>query len=155
MRVGYIYRDNFNCDFLKKEKLNPYILSISKELRKNKFPPYRKLSDISMVFVSVKEIRSLNRKFRNIDKATDVLSFESDEDGAGYLGDIVLCPEVIQKYARKFSEEFERELIRDIIHGIMHLLGADHKHSLNMVEPMFVLQEKILDKVYDNINRIR
>jgi len=72
---------------------------------------------VNLVFVDGKKIRALNKKFRKIDKITDVLSFE---------GEIVICVEQAQKNARRFGVTFEAEVLRLLTHGILHLAGYDH-----------------------------
>jgi probable rRNA maturation factor len=76
-----------------------------------------------LFFVSEKEIKSLNKKHRKIDKPTDVLSFPLDyelgSDGVVRLGDIVICKRQAQKKGHKIPF-----LIK---HGMLHLLGVHHK----------------------------
>jgi probable rRNA maturation factor len=106
----------------------------------------RIIPDISVIFVSSTKIAALNKKYRDIDTPTDVLSFASEEDG--YLGDIIIAKEVVESYAQKNEVIFAEELKRDILHGIMHLLGFEHTKDLveGKHEKMFILQEKILQK---------
>jgi len=70
------------------------------------------------------EIRKLNRKYRNIDRATDVLSFEMGEDGL--LGDIIISEATAKRNAARFRSGYKEELKRLVIHGALHLLGYDH-----------------------------
>jgi probable rRNA maturation factor len=71
-----------------------------------------------------KTIRALNAKFRKIDRATDVLSFEMGEDGI--LGDIVISEETALRNSKRFGTKYPDELKRLVIHGCLHLLGYDH-----------------------------
>lgn len=75
-------------------------------------------------FTGDKEIRALNRRYRKIDRATDVLSFYMGEDGA--LGDVIISAETAARNARRFGVKLEDELKRLVIHGTLHLLGYDH-----------------------------
>jgi len=76
--------------------------------------------EISIAFVENEEIRELNRKYRKQDKATDVLSFEGDEDG--FLGEIIIAPNIIEGRGECFQDD-----LKDVItHSILHLLGYDH-----------------------------
>ncbi len=84
-----------------------------------------KIKDISIVLVEAQEIKSLNKKYRRKDKATDVLSFNYGEDS----GEIALCPKVIGQNAKKLKNSFEKEIIRILAHGILHLAGYDHEKS--------------------------
>lgn len=77
--------------------------------------------EISAVFLDSKEIRRLNKQYRNLDRATDVLSFEGMENN--FLGEIAIAPEVIKKRSGK---DFNRNVAQVLIHGILHLLGYDH-----------------------------
>ncbi len=85
---------------------------------------------LSITFVGARKIRQLNRQYRRMDSATDVLSFGYAgelEDGLPLLGDIVLCPEMAARNAFRWNTTPERELGRLLIHGILHLLGFDHE----------------------------
>ena len=107
----------------------------------------RIIPDVSIIFVSVSQIKSMNNKFRSINTPTDVLSFPSEEDG--YLGDIVISKEVVLAYSEKAEVSFPEELKRDILHGLMHLLGFDHTDHLHQgtTDPMLILQETLLKKL--------
>lgn len=89
--------------------------------------------EISLTFVDEEEIRRLNKNFRNIDKATDVLSFPQFEDKKQIkdnpnlpLGDVVICLDVAVKQSEEYGHSFEREVIYLFVHSILHLLGFDH-----------------------------
>ena len=94
--------------------------------------------EVSVTFTDNKQIRALNKQFRNIDRATDVLSFplfdyegESDEppvdELTGMLGDIVLSLEQAEKQAEEYGHSFEREAAFLTVHSMLHLLGYDHE----------------------------
>ena len=111
---------------------------------------YQKIFDdislqyLNIVFVTPEYIQDLNRQYRDIDSPTDVLSFMiSEEDNSA---EIYICPEYV--YSSFQGEEFEEEILRLIIHGTLHILGYDHKESLNDSpnEEMFVKQEELLLK---------
>jgi len=85
-------------------------------LREKKINEY----ELSIVFVENEIIRDLNKKYRNQDKATDVLSFEGDKKI--FLGEIFIAPNVIKQR----SEHFQDDLKSVLIHAILHLLGYDH-----------------------------
>lgn len=86
---------------------------------------------IEISFVDDKEIRRLNRKFRKIDRATDVLSFEMGESGV--LGDIIISLDTAKRNAKRFRCGLEEELNRLVVHGTLHLLGYDHKNKSDMI----------------------
>jgi len=103
------------------------------------------ISTINIVFVDEKEMKRLNKEYRNIDDVTDVLSFNLGAEG--FLGEIYICPEYVKKNIKKYEEE----IIRLIIHGILHLFGYEHDTKLDDIssqkEEMFVKQEKILENI--------
>jgi probable rRNA maturation factor len=76
---------------------------------------------VAVEFVDEDRIRDLNREFRGIDGATDVLSFGVDEAAASAgpreLGDIVICP------------EHTKDLREAVLHGALHLTGMDHERD--------------------------
>ena len=95
-------------------------------------------AEVSVTFVDNAEIKDLNKKFRGINKATDVLSFplfdyegESEEppvdEMLGMLGDIVLSLEKAEAQAKEYGHSFEREVAFLTVHSMLHLLGYDHE----------------------------
>src|ERR1051325_4056632 len=82
-------------------------------------------SSATIAFVSDKKIRELNRQFRGIDKATDVLSFPSD--GPEDLGDIAVSVETATAQAKENGLKFDEEISQLILHGLLHLSGYDHE----------------------------
>lgn len=88
--------------------------------------------EISVSFVSNKEIKELNKQYRNVDSETDVLSFPLDEDefnGVVMLGDIVFSAEKIIEQAAEFGHGLDREIAYLTVHSTLHLLGYDHIDS--------------------------
>ena len=79
----------------------------------------------TIAFVSDKRIRELNRQFRGIDKATDVLSFPAEEESN--LGDIAISVETAAAQAKENGFSFEDEISQLILHGLLHLCGYDHE----------------------------
>lgn len=95
-------------------------------------------------------MRSLNRKFRKIDKHTDVLAFpqwEGQPTGIGFIGDVIICASVVNKQAKTSGVSYEEELQRVLVHGILHLFGYDHKRSAQSSKRMFLIQERIVKKL--------
>lgn len=88
---------------------------------------YKVKKKIEISFVPDKKIRGLNKKFRLLDKATDVLSFEMLDDKI--LGDIIISKEQAQRQAKRYKVKFENEIKRLVIHGFLHLIGFDHKRK--------------------------
>lgn len=101
-----------------------------------------KNKELSIAFVDENKIRELNRIYRKLDRATDVLSFESGD--GDLLGEIAISPQAVLK--RSGEENFEKDLARVLIHGILHLLGYDHNKKKNRGE-MREEEEKIILKI--------
>jgi len=112
-----------------------------------------KLENINVVFVQSKYIQNLNKQYRGVDLVTDVLSFNISSDS----GEIYICPAYV--YESFKGSDFEEEILRLIIHGTLHILGYNHKGSLNdsSKEEMFKLQEDLIVKyrTYVHSNRLR
>lgn len=77
---------------------------------------------ISVVFLKADEMRKVNKRYRKIDKATDVLSFEESKN-SDFLGEIAISPEIVGGRIKKGSN-YSLKLV--LIHGVLHLLGYDH-----------------------------
>lgn len=85
---------------------------------------------LSIVFVSNREMRSINYRFLKRNYATDVLSFSYGKlmmEGVPFLGEIVIAPEVAVNQAFQNRASPEKELRKLLVHGILHLLGYDHE----------------------------
>src|ERR1044072_1245469 len=82
-------------------------------------------SSATIAFVSDKRIRELNRQFRGIDKATDVLSFPAEEEFN--LGDIAVSVDTASVQAKENGLTLEGEISQLILHGLLHLCGYDHE----------------------------
>ena len=95
-----------------------------------------------MAFVGKAEIKKLNKKFRNKNKPTDVLSFNLNDKNC--LGEIVICPEIVRENAKKYGVTIKHETMKMFVHGILHLLGYDHEKSEKEAEIMGKKQEKYL-----------
>ncbi|MFC1621817.1 rRNA maturation RNase YbeY [Patescibacteria group bacterium] len=82
--------------------------------------------NISVKISNDAEIQELNKKYRNKDEVTDVLSFgeESDED---YLGDIIINKDQAARQAGDHGNTLEEEIATLVKHGVLHLLGVHHK----------------------------
>jgi len=84
-----------------------------------------------VALVSNARVRALNRKYRRLDYATDVLSFPNHEPliPNPYLGDIVIATGVARRQARKAGHSELTELRVLALHGLLHLLGYDHERD--------------------------
>ena len=82
-------------------------------------------SSATIAFVSDKRIRELNRQFRGVDKATDVLSFPAEEQAN--LGDIAVSVDTAAMQAKENGLTLDDEIAQLILHGLLHLCGYDHE----------------------------
>lgn len=102
---------------------------------------------ISLILVNLNQIKEVNKKYRNIDNSTDVISFEEDdEENRNYLGDVFICIDRVYEQAKQYNHSVEREFAFLLVHGILHLTGFDHQDD-ESEKKMFAEQEKILDKL--------
>ncbi len=99
---------------------------------------------INVILVNDEEIKRLNGQYRQIDKVTDVLSFEND-DYTDELGDVFISIDKAKSQAEEYQHSFSRELAFLTVHGFLHCLGYDHLVS-NDEKEMFGIQDEILNK---------
>ena len=87
-------------------------------------------AEVSIAVVTDDQIRSLNRRYRGIDAATDVLSFAQREGpslGQGFaLGDVVISHDAAQRQAAELGHSLDDEISELVFHGFLHLAGHDH-----------------------------
>lgn len=110
---------------------------------------------VNVVLTNAKNIKSINKEHRGIDKETDVLSFpmfEKDEipniEGniPDVLGDIVISIERVKEQAKEYGHSFERELSYMVVHGFYHLMGYDHMVEDEKIQ-MRQKEENVLKKL--------
>jgi probable rRNA maturation factor len=89
--------------------------------------PARARGHVTVAVTNDSRVRRLNRQFRHIDRATDVLSFPADEPGV--LGDVVIARGVARHQARQVGHSLGIELKVLALHGLLHLMGYDHKRD--------------------------
>ena len=132
-------KDSTNVEKKIKNILKKSIMSEKKFLSKN--------IEISVLLTNTKKMTSLNYKYRNKKKDTDILSFPSEKPSFFkkklkqkniYLGDLALS----FNYIKKQEIEFEEYLKKMLVHGFLHLIGYDHDNEKN-----FLKMEKIQNKI--------
>ena len=119
---------------------------------------------ITVTLTNPENIRKINKEYRNIDRATDVLSFpmfEKEEleekiknhnfEYEDVLGDLVISIEKVKEQAEEYGHSFERELSYMLVHGFYHLMGYDHikeedKRQMRPKEEKILQDLKILRK---------
>jgi len=92
------------------------------------------------------EAAQLNMKFRGKDYATNVLSFPlefPEETGIPYIGDIVICPDVVAREAAEQHKPLLAHYAHLTVHGVLHLLGYDHENE-DDADEMETLETQIL-----------
>jgi len=108
---------------------------------------------LSVVFVGEKRMRDLNREYHGKDAATDVLSFSSSKNfpsgqiNGKFIGEVFVCPSVINHNSSKLGISSSREFAHVIIHGVLHLLGYEHESSEKKHEEMHSLEEEIMSRL--------
>lgn len=117
--------------------LRRWLAGLSRELRGRRLGR----RELVLVFVSSSEMKKLNGLYRGKRSATDVLSFESGEEGV--VGELVLCMDVIRAQARRTGLGVSGELGYMIVHGVLHLLGYEHEGSAVREAEMFALQDRV------------
>jgi probable rRNA maturation factor len=83
--------------------------------------------EVGVLLTGDKGIRTLNRKYRRIDKATDVLSFPAPETADNPAGDLVISLETALRQAEERGHSLEMEIKVLLLHGLLHLAGYDHE----------------------------
>ncbi len=113
---------------------------------------------INVILTTPENIRKINKEYRNVDKATDVLSFPmfekkeldemilQDQKNKVYdvLGDIVISIEKVKEQAEEYGHSFKRELAYMVVHGFYHLMGYDHMNDTEK-EVMRQKEEEVLE----------
>ena len=137
---------------LKKKEL--YFDKICKAFPK-KYQFLNKKVSLTLLLSNNKNIKKLNRNFRNKNKSTDILSFPFSKklkiSKNFYIGDIIISYNFIDKPKLQPLKIFRERLIKTFIHGFLHLLGFDHiknKDYLNMSKE----EERIYQSVISKIN---
>ena len=103
--------------------------------------------EVNYAFISSRKIHELNQKFRQVDRATDVLSFPdgdiNPETNRRFMGDVLICRSVARRQAQELGHSLEREITFLQVHGTLHLFGYDHIDPDDEVK-MLGLQRKIM-----------
>ncbi|MGI6658403.1 MAG: rRNA maturation RNase YbeY [Dethiobacteraceae bacterium] len=110
-------------------------------------------AEISLTICDNLRIQALNKEWRGVDAATDVLSFPlitPDEDLTAaedfLLGDIIISLERAKEQAADYNHSLEREVLYLFTHGLLHLLGYDHEEETAQ-QAMRLAEEKLLQAV--------
>jgi probable rRNA maturation factor len=114
-------------------------------------------AELTIRIVTIDEIQTINKQFRQKDKPTNVLSFPFELPSSvqqtldyPFLGDIIICHQVVCQEAQEQNKTSEAHYAHLIVHGILHLLGYDHieEQDAEIMEP---LEINLLSKLgFDN-----
>lgn len=143
--------DNLNRykKFLKRSDLKNLIANFDKQ--KNKC--FKNKGQISLVFVNDLEIKALNKKWRNINKPTDVLSFSNicddnfpspNNQEIKTLGEIFISLDTASRQATDYNHSLQDEVNKLLVHGVLHIFGFDHETEKSFLE-MNLLEKKIIN----------
>ena len=150
------YKENIDSN----KSIETYIEEIVKNIAIKEELYVDELS-VSISSATKDEIKQINKKYRDIDKVTDVLSFpifikeeledikkieDSKKIKSLELGDIIVCLDVVKVQAVEYNTGLLRELLYMITHGMCHLVGYDHIEEEDR-KVMRNLEEKILKKL--------
>lgn len=152
-------KEIFELNYLEVEEKEEYNNLISKTLQEC-FKEEGLLNSnlyISVTLTDEENIRKINKEYRNIDKATDVLSFPmfereeiseilNDKDIEYVLGDTIICMPIVEKQAIEYGHGFDREFAYMLVHSFYHLLGYDHIEENDKIE-MRAKEENILTRL--------
>ena len=125
----------------------------------NAFPKkyrfFNKKVSLTLLLSNNKNIKILNKNFRNKDKSTDILSFPLNRktkiSKETYLGDIIISFNFINKPKSQNIKQFKEKIIKIFIHGFLHLLGFDHIKNKDYFK-MLKEEDKIYQSVISKIN---
>jgi probable rRNA maturation factor len=108
-------------------------------------------AELTLRLVDSTEITELNHSYRQQNKPTNVLAFPSElpdniELDYPLLGDVIICPQVLQQESQELGKSLEEHWAHIVIHGVLHLLGYDHIKDSD-AEIMQALEVKLLSKL--------
>ncbi len=121
----------------------------------------KKNVNVYITLTNNENIKEINAEHRNIDKATDVLSFpmfereeipalKNEDELEDILGDIIVSIEKVREQAEAYGHSFQRELAYLVTHGMLHLLGYDH-----MIENEKVVMRKREEEILEVLDITR
>ena len=138
----------------KKIKKENFFFNSLVQFLPRKYRFIKKKVRLTLLLSNNKNIKKLNKKFRNKNKSTDVLSFPSEKKvdikKSPYIGDIIVSYEFINKPKILNSLEFKNKVAKIFIHGFLHLLGYDHI-KLKDFKKMLVEEKKIYKAIKTKI----
>ena len=139
------------CNLWNKKIKKPHIFfSTLVKVFPKKYRFIKKKISLTILLSNNKNIKKLNKKFRNKNKSTDILSFPSEKKlnikKLSYIGDIIVSYEFMNKPKGLSTLEFKNKVSKIFIHGFLHLLGYDHI-KLKDFKEMLIEEEKIYQTI--------
>ena len=138
------------------KKENIFFNTLARSFPK-KYMFVKKKVSLTLLLSNNKNIKKLNKKFRNKNKSTDVLSFPSRKKlnikKSPYIGDIVISYEFMSKPKTSSILEFKKKVIKIFIHGFLHLLDFDHI-KLRDFKKMLAEEERIFKTIKTKIAKL-
>jgi rRNA maturation RNase YbeY len=106
-------------------------------------------AELSLLLVSDRRMRALNRRYRKKDRPTDVLAFPLREGRFSHfrgslLGDVVISLPTAKRQAAALGQSLRAEITRLLVHGVLHLLGYDHERGARDASVMARKEKMIL-----------
>jgi probable rRNA maturation factor len=137
-------------------KVNLFITKNIKKFLLSIFSSHKNNFEISILLTGSKNMKNLNKKFRKINKDTDVLSFPAEEKDffekdlkskkKVYLGDLALSYQYIEDITKKQKTNFDYYFKKMLVHGVLHLIGYEH-NSFKNYKKMSLLEKKIIRNI--------
>jgi len=137
-------------------KINSFLKKIIEKILSSIFSSQAIIFEISILLTDAKNMKYLNKKFRKINKDTDVLSFPAEEKNffkkglklkkKVYLGDIALSYQYIELITKKQKTSFDDYFKKMLVHGVLHLIGYEHD-SFKKYKKMNLLEQKIIRNI--------
>jgi len=137
-------------------KINSFLKKIIEKILSSIFSSRVIIFEISILLTGAKNMKYLNKKFRKINKDTDVLSFPAEEKNffkkglkskkKVYLGDIALSYQYIESITKKQNTSFDDYFKKMLVHGVLHLIGYEHD-SFKKYKKMNLLEQKIIRNI--------
>ena len=142
MSLYISYSTNFPISDSLEEKLNKALSYIFKEEGITD-------SSINLKILTDEDIKELNKKFRNKNTTTNVLSFSNEDVSksiTGNLGDIAISYEFVKRESKEHKKNFDDHMIHMLVHGVYHILGFDHEND-EMADIMEIKEVELLKKL--------
>jgi probable rRNA maturation factor len=152
IKVNVLTEEKFWSKKIKKKEI--FFNQLCKHFPK-KFKFINKRAYLTLLLSNNRNIKKLNKRFRNKNKHTDILSFPFEKIKKNfkeiYLGDIVISFNYMNRPKNINTKEFKKKTVKIFIHGFLHLLGYDHinekdyRKMSNMEQKVFTTIEKFLN----------